>query len=588
MGMITWPRAAVHRVTVERDLPVPMLDGVTLLADHYAPVGAVRPPAILVRSPYGRRGVFGRTFGRGFAKHGFQVVIQSCRGGFGSGGLLDPLGDEHDDGLATLAWLRDQDWYGGSLAMHGPSYLGYAQWAVAPFAGPDLKAMSTSVTASQFRDAAYVGGAFALESSLMWTTLTASMERPFGGASALLIPRRTRRAALSGRPLGELDTLSAGRGMPFFQDLLTHHAEPAAYWGRRDFSASVGEVEAAVTMVGGWYDVFLPWQIKDYMAMRAAGRRPYLTIGPWYHADVRHGRVANAEALAWFRAHLLGDPSGLREQPVRLYVTGADEWRDYSDWPVPGVREQRWHLRPGFALSPDAPGTPDALSAPGTPGAPGVPGVPGAPGADGALDAPHVPESLDGPADLADPGGPDGTGPDRFRYDPAHPTPALGGPVLLGNSEPRDNRRLEARRDVLVYTGPELRRDTEMIGPVFADLYVRSGTGHADVVVRVCDVHPDGSSYNVCEGVRRLVPGDPPAGDDGIRRVRVDLWPIGHRFRRGHRIRVHVAGGAYPRFARNLGTGEPLGTGSAMVTTDHEIFHDPSHPSAVVLPLAPS
>ncbi|MFB9679242.1 CocE/NonD family hydrolase [Streptosporangium vulgare] len=558
MGMITWPRAAVHRVTVERDLPVPMLDGVTLLADHYAPVGAVRPPTILVRSPYGRRGMFGRTFGRGFAKHGFQVVIQSCRGGFGSGGLLDPLGDEHDDGLATLAWLRDQDWYGGSLAMHGPSYLGYAQWAVAPFAGPDLKAMSTSVTASQFRDAAYVGGAFALESSLMWTTLTASMERPFGGASALFIPRRTRRAALSGRPLGELDTLSAGRGMPFFQDLLTHHAEPAAYWGRRDFSASVGEVEAAVTMVGGWYDVFLPWQVKDYAAMRAAGRRPYLTIGPWYHADVRHGRVANAEALAWFRAHLLGDPSGLREQPVRLYVTGADEWRDYSDWPVPGVREQRWRLRPGFALSPDAPADP------------------------GGPDTPVVPDGPDGPD------GSDDAEPDRFRYDPAHPTPALGGPVLLGNSEPRDNRRLEARRDVLVYTGPELRRDTEMIGPVFADLYVRSGTGHADVVVRVCDVHPNGASYNVCEGVRRLVPGDPPAGDDGIRRVRVDLWPIGHRFRRGHRIRVHVAGGAYPRIARNLGTGEPLGTGSAMVTTDHEIFHDPSHPSAVVLPLVPS
>ncbi|MEU4540521.1 CocE/NonD family hydrolase [Streptosporangium sp. NPDC023825] len=561
MGTITWPRTAVHRVTVERDLPVPMPDGVTLLADRYVPAGAVRPPTILIRSPYGRRGVFGRTFGRGFAKHGFQVVIQSCRGGFGSGGLLDPLGDEHDDGLATLAWLRAQDWYGRSLAMHGPSYLGYAQWAIAPFAGPDLKAMSTSVTASQFRDAAYVGGAFALESSLMWTTLTASLERPFGGASALLIPRRTRRAALSGRPLGELDTLSAGRGMPFFQDLLTHHAEPAAYWGRRDFSASVGEVEAAVTMVGGWYDVFLPWQVKDYAAMRAAGRRPYLTIGPWYHADVRHGRVANAEALAWFRAHLLGDPSGLREQPVRLYVTGADEWRDYSDWPVPGVREQRWHLRPGFALSP------------------GIPGVPDVPHASRASHA------VEGPGGGV---GPHGAEPDRFRYDPAHPTPALGGPVLLGNSEPRDNRRLEARRDVLVYTGPELRRDTEMIGPVFADLYVRTGTGHADVVVRVCDVHPDGASYNVCEGVRRLVPGDPPAGDDGIRRVRVDLWPIGHRFRRGHRIRVHVAGGAYPRIARNLGTGEPLGTGSAMVKTDHEIFHDPSHPSAVVLPFVPS
>nr|BFE78924.1 hypothetical protein GCM10020093_015250 [Planobispora longispora] len=288
---IAWPRTA-HRVTVQRDLPVPMPDGVTLLADRYVPAGAVRPPTILVRSPYGRRGVFGYMYGRAFARRGFQVVMQSCRGGFGSGGVLDPLGDEHEDGMATLTWLRKQPWYGGSLAMQGPSYLGYTQWAVAPFAGPDLKAMATSVTASQFRDAAYVGGAFALESSLIWTTLTASMGSPLGGAGALLAPRRTRRAALSGRPLTELDVLSAGRGMPFFQDLLAHHAEPAAYWGRRDFSASVGEVGAEVTMVGGWYDIFLPWQVKDYVAMRAAGRRPHLTIGPWYHADMRQMRAA--------------------------------------------------------------------------------------------------------------------------------------------------------------------------------------------------------------------------------------------------------------------------------------------------------
>ncbi|GII03431.1 CocE/NonD family hydrolase [Planobispora takensis] len=532
---IAWPRTA-HRVTVQRDLPVPMPDGVALMADRYAPVGVERPPAILVRSPYGRRGVFGLMYGRAFARQGFQVIMQSCRGGFGSGGLLDPLADEHADGLATLSWLREQPWYGGSLAMQGPSYLGYTQWALAPFAGPELKAMATSVTASQFRDAAYVGGAFALESSLIWTTLTASMGSPLGGAGALLAPRRTRRAALSGRPLAELDVLSAGRGMPFFQDLLAHHAEPAAYWGRRDFSGSVGEVGAEVTMVGGWYDVFLPWQIKDYAAMRAAGRRPYLTIGPWYHADMRQARAAAADALTWFRAHLMDDPSGVREQPVRLYVTGAGQWRDYPDWPVPGVREQRWHLRPGFGLAPDNPVESE---------------------------------------------------PDRYRYDPAHPTPALGGPVLLGNSEPRDNRRLEARRDVLVYTGPELRRDTDMIGPVRAEIYLRSTSPHADVVVRVCDVHPDGTSYNVCEGVRRLTPGVSVAGADGVRRVEVDLWPIGHRFRRGHRVRVHVAGGAYPRIARNLGTGDPLGTGSAMIATDHEVFHDPDRPSAVVLPVVP-
>jgi putative CocE/NonD family hydrolase len=526
-------RWRTYRVSVQRDLPVPMPDGVTLLADRYVPVGAERPPTVLIRSPYGRRGLFGLAFGRLFARQGFQVILQSCRGGFGSGGLLDPLGDEHEDGLATVEWLRAQPWYGGAFAMHGPSYLGYAQWAIAPFT-PDLRAMAIQVTASQFRDAAYVGGSFALESSLSWTTLTAGMAGPLGGGAVLLAPRRARRAALTGRPLGELDALAAGRALPFFQDLLAHHTDPAPYWRRRDFSSRVGEVEAAVTMVGGWYDVFLPWQLKDYAALRAAGRRPYLTIGPWYHADMRHGRVSNADAITWFRAHLLGDPSGLREQPVRLHITGAGEWRDYPDWPVPGMRAQRWHLQRGFRLSPANPG-----------------------------DAP----------------------PDRFRYHPSHPTPVIGGPTLLGNSMPRDNRRLEARRDVLVYTSEELREDVEMIGPVEAEVYVRSSAEHADVVVRVCDVHPNGASYNLCEGVRRIVPGTPPADADGVRRVEVDLWPIGHRFRRGHRIRVQIAGGAYPRIARNLGTGEPLGSGQTMIPNDIEIFHDPARPTAIVLPL---
>src|SRR5690606_21882249 len=115
-----------------------------------------------------------------------------------------------------------------------------------------------------------------------------------------------------GPPLTELDLAAAGRPMPLFRELLPNHADPASpYWQKRDFSGTVDRVTAEVTMTGGWYDVFLPWQLKDYAAMRAAGRRPYLTIGPWQHTDVRHGRAANNDALAWFRAHLLGDPSGL-------------------------------------------------------------------------------------------------------------------------------------------------------------------------------------------------------------------------------------------------------------------------------------
>ncbi|HEX2312782.1 MAG TPA: CocE/NonD family hydrolase [Thermomonospora sp.] len=522
-----------HRVTVDRDLAVPAPDGVTLLADRYAPVGLDRPPTILVRSPYGRRGPFGLMCGYAFATHGFQTVVQSVRGGFGSGGVFAPL-DEREDGLATVAWLKEQPWFGGTFAMHGPSYLGYVQWAVAAEAGPELRALSMQVTASQFRDAINLGGGFALESTLTWVDLTTRLRTPLGGLTAgVLSPRRARRAALSGRPLAELDALATGGPVRFFQDLLANGPD-TPFWDRRDFSPSVTEVAAPVNMTGGWYDVFLPWQLEDYAALRAAGRDPYLTIGPWWHSEPRLMRDSLRESLRWFRAHLLDDPSELRELPVRLYVTGAGEWRDFPRWPVPGVGERRWHLQPDGALSPD---------------------------------------------------GPPASAPDAYRYDPMHPTPCISGPALLGDCSPADQRRLEARRDVLTFTSPPLDDGMEIIGPVRAEMYVRSDRAHTDVVVRLCDVAPDGVSLNLCEGMRRLRPGVAEPDGDGVRKVTVELWPAGHRFRPGHRVRVQVCSGAYPRVARNSGTGEPLGAETAWLAARQEVFHEPGRPSAVILPV---
>ncbi|WP_233358779.1 CocE/NonD family hydrolase [Thermomonospora amylolytica] len=522
-----------HRVVVRRDLPVPTHDGVALLADHYVPAGLERPPAVLVRSPYGRRGPYGLMCGYAFATHGFQTVVQSVRGGFGSGGVFEPL-DEREDGLATVAWLKSRPWFGGSFAMHGPSYLGYVQWAVAADAGPELKALSMQVTASQFRDAIHLGGAFALESTLTWVDLTARMKSPLSGlAAGVISPRRARRAALSGRPLAELDALSTGAPVRFFQDLLANGPD-TPFWSKRDFSHTVGRVAAPVNMTGGWYDVFLPWQLEDYAALRAAGHRPHLTIGPWWHSEPRLSRDSIRESLKWFRAHLLGDTSELREEPVRLHVTGAGEWRDYPDWPVPGVRGQRWNLQPEGGLSPSAP--------------------------------PHGE-------------------PDVYRYDPTHPTPCISGPALLGDCAPADQRRLERRRDVLTFTSPVLPDGMEIIGPVRAEIFLRSDRAHTDVVVRLCDVAPDGASLNVCEGMRRLRPGAAEPDGEGVRRVAVDLWPAGHRFRPGHRLRVHVCSGAYPRVARNPGTGEPLGAETAWLAARQEIFHAPDRPSAIILPV---
>ncbi|HEY8480650.1 MAG TPA: CocE/NonD family hydrolase [Spirillospora sp.] len=522
---------------VHRDLPVTMPDGVTLLADRYVPLGVSRPPTILVRTPYGRRGPAALANGLLFVPFGFQLVVQSARGTFGSGGEFDPLGSEHDDGIATVEWLKRQPWFHGTFATYGASYLGYSAWAVAAEAGPELKAMSLQITASTFRDAAYVGGSFALESTLTWTYLTHRQSQPFGLLTGpLLSRRRAVRAARSGRPLSELDVLAGGRRMQFYQDVLANHSAADGYWDTRDFSGTVGDVEAPVNLLGGWYDVFLPWELRDYLALRKAGHTPYLTIGPWWHTDARHGLPALRESLAWFRAHLLGDPSGLRPDPVRLYITGAREWRHYRDWPPPGTRGVRWHLHAGHGL-----------------------------GEDGPLDAP----------------------PSTYRFDPANPTPALGGPTLLGSSRPVDNRPLERRPDVLVFTSPPLTADLDVIGPVTADLFVRSDREHTDFIVRLCDVDTDGTSRNVCEGGLRLPsPSARPAGTGGVHRITVDLWPAGHRFVRGHRIRVHVTSGAHPKVAANPGTGEPLATATRMVPAHQEVFHDPDHPSAIILPIA--
>ncbi|REE99741.1 CocE/NonD family hydrolase [Thermomonospora umbrina] len=523
------------RYTVQRDLPVPMPDGVTLLADRYAPAGMPHAPTILVRTPYGRRGLPAVINGLPFVPFGFQLVVQSTRGTFGSGGEFDPLGGEREDGLATVEWLTAQPWFGGSFATYGASYLGYAAWALAAEAGPALKAMSAQVTASSFRDAAYVGGSFALETVLMWSDLTSRQETRLGMINgALLSKRRARRAARTGRPLAELDALATGAAVRFYQDLLVNDKPGADYWRTRDFAATVGDVTAPVTLLGGWYDIFLPWQLKDYAALRAAGRNPYLTIGPWWHADARQGVASLRESLAWFRAHLKGDPSGLRADPVRVYVTGAKQWRDYHDWPPPGMRHRRWHLQPGLGL---------------------------------------------------DESGPHTGGPSAYRFDPADPTPALTGPSLLGRCGPADQRPLERRPDVLTFTSAPLRAGLDVIGPVTAELYVRSDREHTDFVVRLCDVAPDGTSLNVCEGGLRLRPGDPPADVDGVRGVTVDLWPTARRFRRGHRLRVHVTSGAFPMVAANPGTGDPLGSAAVRVPARQEVFHDPDRPSALLLPV---
>jgi uncharacterized protein len=264
-------------------------------------------PTILVRCPYGRRGFFGLIFARLYAERGFQVVIQSTRGTFGSGGPFDPFGTEHDDGLATIEWIKQQPWFNGMLATNGPSYLGFVQWAVAREAGQDIQAMAIQVSTSEFRSETYTGESYALDTILSWTHMMAIQERS-NRLSQMFGAKRRLQRLFSHLPLRDLDQLATGMHSAFFQEWLEHTEPGDPYWQARDFSGSVKEIATPIIMAGGWYDIFLPWMLRDYRALREAGKQPYLTIGPWAHNSFGLMKVASQEALAWFRAYLLKDP----------------------------------------------------------------------------------------------------------------------------------------------------------------------------------------------------------------------------------------------------------------------------------------
>ncbi|WP_341716812.1 CocE/NonD family hydrolase [Micromonospora sp. FIMYZ51] len=530
------PPARTRGITVHRNMALRARDGVILRTDHYAPdlAGA---PTVLIRTPYGRGGPM-RLLGRLAAEQGFHVVIQSCRGTGGSGGSFDPFVHERDDGLDTLDWLRRQRWWCGAFGMFGASYQGFVQWALAAEAGEELRAMVAVITASAMRDSTYDGESFALDTVLTWTELLQAQTVPWLARQWELKRGQPRLvAALSHLPLVEADRVATGVTVPFFQQWLREHTPQSDYWRRRVFDDRMHLVRAPVAMVSGWHDLFLPAQLRDYAALRASGARPRLTIGPWTHGSPGLLVAALREGLRWLDAHLRPDDTGapLGTAPVRVHVGGAGGgWRDLPDWPPP-ARDVRWHLHPGRALRTSAAGP---------------------------------------------------SSPDGFWYDPADPTPSLGGPLLVAQrAGPVDNRPVEARPDVLSWTSDPLDRAVEVVGPVRAEIHLRSELPYLDVFVRLCDVDRRGRSWNVCDGLIRLDPVRFPADASGVVVAPVQLWPTAHRFAPGHRMRVQVSGGAHPRYARNPGTGEPLGAAVTLRAGYREILHDPEHPSAVVLPV---
>ncbi|MGI5169653.1 CocE/NonD family hydrolase [Spirillospora sp. CA-253888] len=515
-----------HEVARETDLAVPAADGVPLLTDHYFPLADQDFPTLLVRSPYGRGFPWAALYGLAFAEQGFHVVLQSCRGTGGSGGDFTPWRDEAADGHATVAWLRGQEWFNGSLGTVGASYFGYAQWALALDPPPELRAMAVQVGVHDPHDFFYGGGAFGLEKALIAATGIVHQSRGAGAfvRATMRLRRRLRRAVRS-LPLVEAYVPAIGERVPFLEEAMTRPDAGDPHWDGADAGAAAERSTVPTCLVSGWSDVQLDQTMRQYARLRRAGCETALLVGPWTHtAALGQGwPEAFGQVLPWMRRHLSGDGDAEPPARVRVHVGGENAWRDLPDWPADPPTEL-WHTGDGGTL------------------------VKGG--------SPHA-------------------APVRFRYDPADPTPSVGGPGLSAKAGPRDNRGLEARADVLTFTGAPLAEPLEVVGPVRAEVRVETSTGHGDVFARLCDVDAEGRSTNVCDGLLRL-----PPGTSGPVQVTVDMSAAAHRFAAGHRLRLQISGGAHPRFARNTGTGEPFATTTALVPADITVHP----PTALVLP----
>jgi putative CocE/NonD family hydrolase len=527
LGRLLRLPAASTDYTVDQ-VRVPMRDGVELVADHYAPAAAAPGPVgtLLVRGPYGRSFPFSLVFGALYAARGFHVLVQSVRGTFGSAGVFEPMMREAADGVDTVAWLRRQPWFTGRFATIGMSYLGFTQWALLSDPPPELAAAVITAGPHDFAASSWGTGSFTVDDFLGWSNMVAHQEdriRIRVGIRQLRASRMVARAA-GEVPLGAAGRALLGQGAPWFESWLEHPDQDDEFWTPMRLGAALERVQFPVLLIGGWQDIFLQQTLQQYRRLHDRGVDVALTIGPWTHAQIlaRGLGTVTSESLCWLNAHLGGAADQTRRSAVRVFVTGQG-WVDMAAWP-PETDERALYLQPGGGLAEAPPSTQPSPPLPAT-----------------------------------------------FRYDPADPTPTVGGRLLSARGGYRADNQLAERDDVLSFTGEPLGEELCVHGNPVVELRHTSDNPHVDVFVRLSEVDARGRSRNVSDGYLRL-----PGNELDRTTVTVELDPIAHRFAAGSRIRVMVAGGSHPRYARNLGTGEPVATGRQMKPAVHSVHFGPS------------
>ena len=557
-----------YEVTVERNAAAKMRDGVTLRADIYRPKADGKFPVLLVRTPYDKQGIM--NFGLRAAERGYVVIAQDVRGRFTSEGEWYPFKNESLDGYDTVEWAAALPYSDGKVGMFGGSYVGATQYLAAIAKPPHLAGISPTVTASNYHDGwTYQGGAFeqwfdeSWSSGLALDTMRRRTEKglnPLEGSKVL---------PLISYPL--LEGPSSTGVAPYFTDWL-EHPNYDHYWKTISIEDHYADIQVPVLAVGAWYDIFLGGTLRNYVRLKTEagteaarhGQRLEVTVGGHAGGGRKIGAVDFGEKLPkdddeamlrWYDWLLKGQANGVeKEKPVKIFVMGKNEWREEDDWPLARAKSTRYYLHSAGAAN--------GLSGNGVLNS-------AAPGEEKA---------------------------DQYIYDPGDAAPTIGGPLccqaLPTGVGPQDQRPAEERHDVLVFTTAPFPKDTEVTGPVSLDLYVSTSAVDTDFTGKLVDVWPDGFAENLTEGILRLryrnSQEKPELANPGeTYRITVDLWATSNVFLAGHKLRLEVSSSNFPRFDRNLNTGEQQARATRVIKATNLVYHDKAHPSAVILAILP-
>ena len=567
-GQSAAPATGSHSVLVQTDVRAKMRDGVTLATDIYRPKDEGKFPVLLIRTPYNRKDA---ATGHFLASHGYVVLQQDTRGRFESGGEFYPFKHEMNDGYDTIEWAASLPYADGRVGMYGGSYVGATQMLAAASGPPHLVGIFPYVTAAEYYEGwTYEGGALMQWFASSWTSGLAldTLQRKTSGLT------RSKEWAEK-LPVEDYRLLSlptVADVAPYFRDWVEHETNDE-FWRAIKVSDHYGKMNIKALHSGGWHDIFSGGSIRNFIDLRKqaptaeARNGQRLLMGPWAHAatspdgqigDVTFGTQAvldmNETILKWYDYVMKGKQNEFATgAPVRIFVMGDNVWRDEYEFPLSRTEYTKYYLHSDKG----------ANSA----------------GGDGLLST------------VA----PKGENPDTFEYDPANPVPTIGGRLCCGAALPPgpfDQRPNEGRSDVLVYSTPPLERDTEVTGFITAELYASTSAADTDFTAMIVDVDASGYARYLGDGIIRARYRNSTATAEPIEagktyKYTMDLWATSNVFKAGHRIRVYVSSSNFPRFNRNLNTGERTYGAARMEKARQTIYHDTKHPSAIVLPIIP-